>query len=75
MTSLLTKIKPVTHFLTAMTVGMFAINEAYSHTGTTQINPQTVKTDDNLRKRILKRHNTMMNLGVSMSHVQDRFKN
>ena len=73
MASSFLKIKPVIHFLSGTTVGAFAIKEAYSHSGTTQTNLDAVKNDHNLRKQIMKRHNTMTDLGVSMEHMHGRF--
>tara|TARA_Y100000816_G_C26087660_1_gene574205 strand:+ start:1339 stop:1536 length:198 start_codon:yes stop_codon:yes gene_type:complete len=54
--------------LSGMSVGFLCLNEAYTHSGTTQYSKKDLINNRELAKRITKRHNTMKRFGVEINN-------
>lgn len=54
--------------LSGISVGFLCLNEAYSHSGTTQYSKKDLINDKELAKKITKRRNTMKQFGVELDN-------
>ena len=66
---MLYKIKPIMHVLASSIIGSYVMVDAFQNSRTTQGSRQEIINNPKIRNQIIKRHNTMNQLGVDMSHV------